>query len=201
LPSLSIFLATSGPAQIGDIGDLVGFTKLLRHAEALVALVGVGRQRDRLFLVHILLGEAFLVRQPHVRVHVDVALALAHALEDRGVVARHQTGLAADAAFNDFLQQVGNGLCPGPGRNTNVHLFCCRDGWGGEPHHGSHGEHPDCLLHRRLPSFGEYAAHGSKPDNIPHLIRQGRVKRFGSLNGTAMKPLGGHSCGQLMRPD
>jgi hypothetical protein len=34
-----------------------------------------------------------------------------------------------------------------------------------------------------------------------HTSSGKRVKRFGSLNGTAMKPLGGHSCGQLMRPD
>ena len=112
-----------GAAKIGDIGYIIGFGERAGDAEPLIALIGVGRQRDRAGTINIFLCEAFLVGQPNIRMHVNIAFALIHTLENRGVVTRYIFNRTANTHFNDGAQKMGNRLRPCPRRHTDFYFF------------------------------------------------------------------------------
>ena len=113
-------LGDFGAGQIEDRGDAVCFGKFLGDAEALLALIGIRGQRDIAGAFDIFVGEALLVRQPDIRVDVDVAIAGIHRCEDCCVVAGNKVRLAADAAGDDFLHEMRNCLRARPCRRTDI---------------------------------------------------------------------------------
>ena len=113
--------------QIGYVSDVICGRKILGHTKTLVSFVGVRGQGHCASFIDIFLCKAFLVWQPDIWVHVNVAFSLIHRLEYGRIVARHIFDRTADTGFNHFAQNMGNRLRTSPCWDADFHIFSkCR---------------------------------------------------------------------------